>query len=284
MILIDFSQVFISNAIMQLSKEKSKSIELDLLRHMIFNSIRSYLVKFRKDFGSEVIIAIDNKNTWRKSVFPQYKANRKKSKDTLNIDWDDLYHNLSIIENELRDNTPYKVLKVDECEADDIIASIAIKYSDFNKILIVSGDNDFLQLQKYENVYQYNPIKKISIKCDDARKALMSKLIEGDRGDGIPNFLSSDNSFVDGIRQKSITQINLEKWLNQDPSVFCVTGEMQRNWARNKMLIDFDEIPFNIQVNILNVYQEVETQTKKAMVKYFMENRMIRLLEVIEEF
>jgi 5'-3' exonuclease len=134
MILIDFSQVFISNAIMQLSKEKSKSIDLDLLRHMIFNSIRSYLVKFRKDFGSEVIIAIDNKNTWRKSVFPQYKANRKKSKDTLNIDWDDLYRNLSIIENELRDNTPYKVLRVDECEADDIIASIAIKYSDFNKI------------------------------------------------------------------------------------------------------------------------------------------------------
>ena len=284
MILIDFSQVFISNAIMQLSKEKSKAIELDLLRHMIFNSIRSYLVKFRKDFGSEVIIAIDNKNTWRKSVFPQYKANRKKSKDNLNIDWDDLYHSLSIIENELRENTPYKVLKVDECEADDIIATITTNYHEFNKILIVSGDNDFLQLQKYENVHQYNPIKKEMIKCDDAKKALIAKIIEGDKGDGIPNFLSCDNSFVDGIRQKSITQINLEKWLDQDPNIFCVTGEMQRNWARNKMLIDFEEIPFNIQTNILSACQEVETKTKKAMVKYFMENKMVRLLEVIEEF
>lgn len=286
MILIDFSQVVISNVMVHLYQEKIKSIDIDLLRHMILNSIRGYISKNRAIYGSEIVIAIDSRNSWRKMTFPLYKANRKSKKDESDIDWDDIYVALNTIKEELIENSHYKVIQLDECEADDIIAILTKLYSPHQKILIVSGDGDFYQLQQYTNVHQYSPTQKknIVLTKQDAAIALKHKIICGDKGDGIPNFLSRDNSFVDNIRQKPITKKNLEIWLNCSDNSFCITEEMKRNWARNKMLIDFDEIPNRISENVINTYNNVEVKSKKCLVKYFMDKQLVNLLECIEDF
>ncbi len=286
MILIDYSQIVISNAMMHLQSEKNKSIDIDLLRHMILNSIRGLISKNRTIYGSDIVLAVDGRNSWRKSVFPLYKKGRKKAKEESDIDWDSLYSAMDTIKNELIEYSHYRVIQLEECEADDIIAILSQLYAAHQKILIVSGDSDFHQLQIHENIHQYSPTLKKHTKLSkqQARIALKHKIICGDKGDGIPNFLSVDNSFTDNIRQKSITQKNLDKWLNMENELFCVTGEMQRNWARNKMLIDFDEIPNSIREKVINTYNMIQVKSKKSLVKYFMEKQLVNLLECIDEF
>ena len=69
MIIVDLSQVMISNLMAQIGNHTNMEIEEDLLRHMILNSIRSYNQKFKDEYG-EMIIACDAGNNWRRQVFP----------------------------------------------------------------------------------------------------------------------------------------------------------------------------------------------------------------------
>lgn len=52
-------------------------------------------------------------------------------------------------------------------EADDIINSLVEytqEFGNYEKVMIISGDKDFAQLQKYSNVDQYSPITKSLLK------------------------------------------------------------------------------------------------------------------------
>ncbi len=231
-----------------------KDFSIDLLRHMVLNSIRGYKTKFGNEYG-DIVFAIDNKKCWRKQVFQHYKAKRVDDKEKSTVDWDLIYKNLDIIVDEFIEYLPYKVLKIDECEGDDIIAVLTQKFSSTEKILIISTDDDFVQLQKYGNVKQYSPTKKVYINSDDPLIDLKTKILRGDKGDGVPNVLSLDNSFVDGIRQKKLSEEKVNLWVRQELSVFCNTNELQRNYARNKMLIDFDEIQKDVD-HILKLKQD----------------------------
>jgi 5'-3' exonuclease len=137
---------------MQLGNHTNTEVEEDLLRHMILNSIRSYNMKFKDEYG-EMIIACDDRNFWRRDIFPYYKANRKKSREKSELNWTQIFDSLHKIRDELKAFFPYRVIQVDSAEADDIIGSLVMKYGDTNeKILILSGDKDFVQLQRYNNV------------------------------------------------------------------------------------------------------------------------------------
>lgn len=280
MIIVDFSQVFMSNIFMHMKTEKDFSI--DLLRHMVLNSIRGYKTKFGNEYG-DIVFAIDNKKCWRKQVFQHYKAKRVDDKEKSTVDWDLIYKNLDIIVDEFIEYLPYKVLKIDECEGDDIIAVLTQKFSSSEKILIISTDDDFIQLQKYGNVKQYSPTKKVYINSNQPLIDLKTKILRGDKGDGVPNVLSLDNSFVDGIRQKNLSEEKVNLWVRQEISVFCNTNELQRNYARNKMLIDFDEIPNYIRNRIVDAYETTAKNPRSKLMKYFMQHRMKNLLSIINE-
>lgn len=280
MIIVDFSQVFMSNIFMHMKTEKDFSI--DLLRHMVLNSIRGYKTKFGNEYG-DIVFAIDNKKCWRKQVFQHYKSKRRDDKEKSTIDWDLIYKNLDIIVDEFIEYLPYKVLKIDECEGDDIIAVLTQKFSSSEKILIISTDDDFIQLQKYGNVKQYSPTKKVYINSNQPLIDLKTKILRGDKGDGVPNVLSLDNSFVDGIRQKNLSEEKVNLWVRQEISVFCNTNELQRNYARNKMLIDFDEIPNYIRNRIVDAYETTAKNPRSKLMKYFMQHRMKNLLSIINE-
>ena len=163
MIIFDYNQVAISNLMEQIGYSKTE-VQEDLVRHMILNTIRTYVKKFKKTHGPEVILACDNKNYWRKELFPNYKASRKKVRETSGHDWNVIFECLNKIRDELKENSPYKVIEIDTCEADDIIATIVTKYSANEKIMILSSDKDFAQLQKFKNVEQYSPILKKYVK------------------------------------------------------------------------------------------------------------------------
>tara|TARA_B100000519_G_C14207734_1_gene421151 strand:+ start:75 stop:923 length:849 start_codon:yes stop_codon:yes gene_type:complete len=282
MIIFDYNQVAISNLMEQIGFSKTE-VEEGLVRHMILNTIRTYVKKFKSSHGPDVVIACDNRNYWRKEIFPNYKASRKKVRETSGHDWNVIFECLNKIRDELKEHSPYKVIEIDTCEADDIIATIATKYSSNEKVLILSSDKDFAQLQKFKNVEQYSPILKKYIKEELPKLQLKQLIIRGDKGDGIPNIMSPDDVFVTGGRQKPITNKKIINWLNQDPKDFC-SDEMYRNYVRNETLIDLSKVPENLKEEILHSYDTIKGKTKQVFMNYMINKRLKNLLEVIDEF
>ena len=282
MIIFDYNQVAISNLMEQIGSSKTQ-VEEGLVRHMILNTIRTYVKKFKESHGPEVVIACDNKNYWRRDIYPHYKAGRKKARESSGHDWNTIFDCLSKIREELKDNSPYKVVTVDTCEADDIIATLVMKHSATQKIMILSSDKDFAQLQRYPNVEQYSPILKKYIKEPLPLLQLKQLIIRGDKGDGIPNILSPDDVFVVGGRQKPITETKIIGWMNQEPKEFC-NEDMFRNFIRNETLIDLSKIPERLVEQILHTYENAKVHTRQEFMNYMIANRLKNLIEVIDEF
>jgi 5'-3' exonuclease len=282
MIIFDYQQIAISNLMEQIGSSKS-SVDENLVRHMILNTIRTYVKKFKESHGPEVVIACDNRNYWRREVFPHYKAGRKKARAASGHDWTSIFESLNKIREELKVNSPYKVIDVEGAEADDIIGTLVQKYSGTEKIMILSSDKDFAQLQRYSNVEQFSPILKKFIKEPFPLVQLKQLIIRGDKGDGIPNILSADDVFVVGNRQKPITETKIIKWLNQDPKEFC-NDEMLRNFTRNEIMIDLTKVPEPLKQNILNTYETAKGKSKQEFMNYMIANRLKNLIEVAHEF
>ena len=283
MIIMDLSQVMISNLMIQLGNHTNADIEEDLLRHMVLNSVRAYNVKFKNEFG-EMIIACDAGNNWRRQIFPYYKANRRKNREKSEINWTSVFETLNKVRDELKDYFPYRVLRVDGAEADDIIGTLAQTYGNTNeKILILSGDKDFVQLQAYMNVQQFDPVQKKWRKTNDVDKFMKEHIIRGDAGDGVPNFLSADDTFVVGARQKPISQKKLDQWLDTDPKEFC-DEKMLRGYLRNQQLVDLNFIPPDIKKEVLVQYEQQAGKGRDKLFNYFIDRRLKLLLESINEF
>ena len=279
MILLDYSQTVIGS-FMAVSRGKPV-VEEDLLRHTILNSIRMFRNKFTKDYG-EMVICCDDKDNWRKEVFPEYKANRRKNRENDPTDWKTLFELLHEMREELTKYFPYKVMHVDTAEADDIIG-VLVDHCEENPTLILSSDKDFIQLQKYQGVRQWSPLQKKFIVGDPA-ESLYDKTIRGDTGDGVPNILSSDDTLItEGKRQTPITKKKMELWRGKKPEEFC-NEAMLRNYHRNKTLVDLRETPESIRINIVNQYDNQEAGDRSQLWNYFVDNRLKNLMDVIDEF
>ena len=281
MILIDLNQVLLAGLMAQIANQKGK-LDEHLIRHMVLNIIRTHVKNFKAEYG-EVVLCCDNRKYWRKEYFPFYKANRKKTRDKSDLDWHLIFDMLSKFKAELKENFPYKVIDVEGAEADDIIGTLVPRQSAHEKILILSSDGDFLQLQMYgDNVKQYNPSQKKYVKSTDALLELKEKIIRGDKGDGIPNIFSPSDCFVRELRQKPITQKIIEKYLSNPPDEWN-DGYALTGFHRNETLIDLRFIPQEIKEKIIKTYEETKP-AKGKLLNYFIEHKLKNLMEVIEEF
>ena len=255
------------------------NVEEGMLRHMILNSLRFNRNKFNENYG-ELVICCDGKNTWRRDVFPYYKRNRKESRAASGYDWSLIFEILNTIRAELTEHFPYKVVHLDRAEADDIIAVLARNWID-EKVLILSGDKDFMQLQKYENVSQYSPVQKKYLRVKNPQEFLFEHIARGDIGDGIPNCLSKDSTFVSGDRQVPVTKKRLAEWMEAG-EVNYKNGEV--GFTRNQRLIDFDYIPEDLAKDIVEEYIKAETPDRRGLFDYFVHNKLSKLMENIQEF
>lgn len=283
MIIVDLNQTMISNFMAQIGNHTNIPIEEDLLRHMVLNSIRSYNAKFKAEYG-EMVIACDDKNYWRRQVFPYYKANRKKDREKSEIDWNAVFVILNKIREELKEYFPYRVIQVETAEADDVIATLVKEFGNTNeKLLIISGDKDFKQLQSYMNVKQYDPVRKRWLTEPNPDRYLREHIMRGDRGDGVPNFLSKDDTFVLNSRQKPLREDKLSVWLDQAPEAFC-DETMLRNYKRNQQLVDLSMIPDHIESQVIEQYNAQDGKGREKLFNYFIENKLKNLLTDIGTF
>jgi len=280
------NQVTISNLMMQIGSRRQNDVDEDLVRHMVLNSLRGYRSKFSDEYG-ELVLCYDSKKYWRREFFPNYKGNRKKDREKSGLDWPLIFDTLNNIRDEIKEIFPYKVVEVEGAEADDCIASIvqhiAETPNEFEKVLVLSGDKDFIQLQKHSFVKQYSPVLKKFVDGQDPTLYIKEHILKGDRSDGIPNFLSPDNTFMDDLRQKPLAKKKIETWVDLDPEDFC-TEEMLRNYQRNKTLIDLDCIPSDLKDRILDEYQKPPKGDRSKLLNYFIQKRLKNLMQDIGDF
>ena len=277
----------ISNLMVQINGRNAVELSEDLVRHMVLNSLRGHNKKFRKEYG-EMVIACDSKNVWRREIFPNYKAGRKATREKSEHDWDTIFSMLHTIKDEIRSFLPYKVIELETAEADDIIATLVKRTQNEvgpnhkKKVLILSGDKDFIQLHG-PNVKQYNPVlNKFVGKGEDPTIYIKEHILKGDRSDGIPNVLSDDNVFIEGRRQRPLSKKKIESWVNEVFMTF--TEEEQKNYNRNRQLIDLSCIPPKLEEKIINEFIDAKVASRDKILNYFITKKLKTLIEVIDEF
>jgi len=287
MIIVDINQIMISNLMVQINGRNAVELNEDLVRHMVLNSLRGHNKKFRKEYG-EMVIACDSKNVWRREIFPNYKAGRKATREKSQHDWDAIFSMLHTIKDEIRSFLPYKVIELETAEADDIIATLVKRIQNQvgpnheKKVLILSGDKDFIQLHS-PNVKQYNPVlNKFVGKGEDPVIYIKEHILKGDRSDGIPNVLSDDNVFIEGRRQRPLSKKKIESWVNEVFMTF--TEEEQKNYSRNRKLIDLSCIPPELEEKIINEFIDAKVASRDKILNYFITKKLKTLIEVIDEF
>jgi|TARA_B100001093_G_scaffold502443_1_gene555459 hypothetical protein len=282
MIILDMNQIALASLMMHLNMEKSTKPDEGIVRHMILNSIRMHRQEFRGEYG-EIVLAYDSKHYWRRDYFPNYKQNRRRARNKDNKDWESIFECLNKIKQELKDYLPYKTVEVHGAEADDVIATIVKKYPD-DKIMIVSGDKDFIQLQKYPNVSQYSPILKKRVNGEDPIEYIKIHILKGDSSDGVPNVLSNDNVFVENLRQRPLSKKKIDAWKDGNFMDTMATDEVVRNYTRNKNLIDLECIPIDIETDIVKEFVEAPCGDRSKMLTYFIENKLKELTDSIGDF
>ena len=288
MIIVDYSGIALASIII------NKTFDEQLIRHMILNSLRMYRTRYKEEYG-ELVLAVDASNNWRKTAFPQYKASRKKTQKESSFDWGEAFRILNKIREEIAENFPYTVVRVDGCEADDVIGTLVTRNPDPNrdydpeKIMIVSSDRDFLQLQKYKFVRQYSPLLKKELTVDNPRVWVQTHIIKGDKGDGVPNILSDDNVFVEGFRQTPITQKKIDSIIEDlEEGELLYAASWYRNYCRNKKLIDLTETPQELRREIINNFMADKPDTRWTrrgkVFPYLVENKCNELIKSAQEF
>jgi len=275
-IIIDLNQVVYSSLTIQ---AKHSDLDENLIRHVTLNTLRLVRNKFFDKYG-EIIIACDNKHYWRRDVFPYYKANRKKDREASTLNWPLIFDCMNKVKEELKQTFPYRFIDVDGAEADDIV-SVLIEELPYNeRALIISGDKDFIQLHTMKPyIDQYEPIRKKWITHPNPGEYLKEHIIRGDRSDGVPNIRTPDSSLATGERQKTVSSKMMDSWLEDG-----IPRELQRNFERNKTLIDLTQIPEHIKTRISAALRKEPEGNRNKLYSYFIDKRLRNLMENINEF
>jgi len=279
MILVDANQIAISHLMVRHKIEDGINVET------VRRSIVRVLARIEKKYGLEygkMVLCYDDKDYWRRQVFPFYKQNRKKERANSKYDWDKVFSVLNKIRDEIRSNFPYHVIQVQGAEADDVIASLVrlnLRQNKPEPVLILSADKDFIQLHRYPLVKQYDPIRNRWIENDNPVAYLQEHIIRGDRSDGIPNILTCDDAIVTGKPQKKMSKEKIASLASMDPQEFTNFIRL-RNWKRNSELIDFTKIPTPVVERIISFFTRSKPK-QSLQIQYFIDNN---IQDLIEEF
>ena len=281
MILIDLNQVLISNLMAQTRGKAENLPDKEMVRHMVINSLRGFNLKFKSEYGSNIVLCADAGEPWRRDIYPNYKHARRKGRVDSATDWDNIFNVITEIKHEIAENFPYVMMYIEKAEADDIIATLVKHINE--PIMIISGDKDFIQLQTKKNVKQYSPIQKVFVgEGLDPKKFLHEQIIKGDRSDGIPNILSPDDIFLTKEKQRPINKKRLEEW--SSVSNIPLGSETSKYYERNKRLIDLSCIPEELERTIINTYRDYKTPNRSKLLPYFIKHKLKSLMENIGDF
>jgi len=213
--------------------------------------------------GIDIILSEDSPldGSFRKRLYPEYKANRKLVIHKYNIFALKRYvQNVIFKELEIEEKYGYRIVKVEGCESDDIIAVLMRRFDNYTLRILLSSDRDFLQL---DGVYQYTmsgmPVQRKIAKSTKNRNGfdmtpnefLLWKIIRGDKSDNIKNVFSGYGELKSYRLMKD--KATLRKMLSE-------SQESYNRFMLNRKLIDFREIPKELEDKIYSVLKEKLSQ------------------------
>jgi 5'-3' exonuclease len=261
--------------------------EFNLWKYMMVERILNDLLYFKAD---RCIIAMDDRNYWRKDIYADYKNKRKGNRQKAAVDFDEFFKIANPFIDELQDvfGNMY-FLKTSRCEADDIIAVLTEeRWSDYN-VMCISNDSDLKQLYKYKYYKQYDPIKMKVYNPINYKTDLTIKILTGDRTDDIPNVAPRvgpkkamdmideglDNCFKNG-RCGIINGVKTHTPGN----------EIEENYIRNKNLIDLSMIPISYKREIKNTYDayNINTYNGRKLFNFLVKYRLRGIIEDLEMY
>lgn len=251
-------------------KNKILESDFDLLRHIALETIFSNI---RRQKPNEVVIAYDGRGNWRREIYPEYKAHRKDNRDKDDIPWDEVFGFFDDFQTELQ-NFPFKILRLDKTEADDIIATLANRDDEFDENIILSSDKDFKQLLKNPTVKIFDPIKDKFITCNDPEKYLECHVMQGDNSDNIPGFAPR------------VGEKTAEKFYNNSDKFQEKLDKdeiYEENLARNRAIIDLDRIPKHITEKIIDQYEAYNYSPESSIIRYFAKHQLRNLMKKTSE-
>lgn len=298
-ILVDLSQVVLGSCYAfknELHVDRTnadKAEAANLIRHVILSQLKYYNTHYKQQYG-KLVVCCDGRHYWRKEIFPYYKANRKKVRAQSDMDWHLIFETMNTMIDDLRQNFMFPVVRVDRAESDDVIATLC-KYYQTNEtgedilfdvkqpVLIVSSDKDFVQLHQYDNVHQLSPRTKAMVTDPNPKLYIAQKCMTGDRGDGIPNIMSADDTYVKEQRSNKLTSKKIDALLAEGYDN-CQDETIKTRWMRNRRLIDFAFIPGEIQDEIVSTYKLPIEGNKAKIFNYFVKHNCNILLNEINCF
>jgi len=315
MVIVDFSHLGHRNLYTAISLAKPKKSNkkyitdefMPMFYHLMLNSLRHISRKFP---NNEIVLAIDGKNNWRKEIYPEYKGHRKKNRDESDINFNEYFSKLEAFINILDKCFPYKVIKVDGVEADDIIAVLSKR---IEGTIVVTSDKDMKQCLLY-NARMYDPIKQKEIE-DSLENIKLFKDIHvliGDKSDNVPSvregleystdfikFLKENNVFVYDVDKLEFEYKDLFEKIKKEFEEKCpdkdiykkarfgektalkflreghfkealLSKKFKYNYKRNQQLIDFDFIPKKVEEKIWKTYLEKEVEYNGQCIQKFL--------------
>lgn len=289
LMVVDTSNIAVATLMANFLPKTQNDINIDIVRHLICDTIRQNVMRFKAEYP-DIVLALDSNKYWRKTVAPYYKKKRKEEHEKSDWDWDRLNGFLNPVYGEVRDNLPYKALQIDYAEGDDVIAVLCKKaVAEGRRVLVVSADSDGVQLQRYSGVVQWSPTQKkwVKPKYGTPQNDLRMKIIKGDKKDSIASIKSRSDyvaTRVEGERAPSIMQKELDVWLDAVDPTLEMTPEMAARYKENERLRDFNFIPKDVENAILEAYNAPKIGNKSKMQKYFIQNRMVRMAEKMSDF
>lgn len=271
---------------------ESASPNYDYWKYLVFNSIYRMLYKERIH---EVILALDSPS-WRKIVYPLYKAHRAKKKEESKVDWDLFHLKKNEFLDEIKTYLPIKVIGVNRAEADDILGTL-INHKKTENAIVVSMDADYLQLSGKCRIY--SPIKKEFVKVADPEKFLLYTSLCGQKKDNIFNVKTPhnwpDTKKKPPLGEKGIDKMILNRELdtfldtpivyefdNEDGQKYSETVLPRKMYELNRKLIDFDCTPKVMSEKTLEVYENYKIRCSPEDVYTYINKMNWR--EMIENF
>ena len=250
--------------------------DIPLWRYNVIDNIYKSLFKSETD---EVVLAVDDNNSWRKLYWSRYKESRRAARDKSEIDWNFYHSELDELITDIKENLPFKVIQVKYCEGDDIIA-ILCKEREAN-YTIISVDEDFLQLYA-DNVKIYNPHykKQCFVTCDDTEEFVIKKCLTGQAKDGIFN-IKTPLDWPADKRKPGFGDVAATKVMNEGYEKWLKDNDLEDRFKHNQTLMDFNKIPVYIRSNILKAYDGYEYPDPSLIYPFFNKNKFNTYLDDI---
>lgn len=243
-------------------------------RYLVWKKTMSIVSNFI-DKPTKFFIIEDSSSSWRKQVYPPYKSSRSKKRAESKIDYSKFFPVMHEFTEDLLTIFPFRHMKVESAEADDLIGVIALQ-NEF-EIACISSDSDFFQLQRNVNFKQYDPGTGKQIVSINPHQDLLLKIMLGD-SDDIPQIKRGVGK---GKANTILKEGKLEEFLEANP-------EAKEQYMINKVLVDLRMIPPNLESMIEDQFRDNIANPpvilKKKIYDFFVRNRMPSQISSITKF